>query len=315
MKVIFMGTPDFAVPALKALIYSNDHQVVAVFTASPKPKGRGLKVIKSPIHILAEQNNIDVYTPKSLRKGDAADIIDSIKADIIVVVAYGFIIPEGILESKKYGCLNIHPSKLPKYRGAAPLQRTIINGDKETAVCIMQMDVGLDTGDIIMQQDIDLDNKITLMELHDKCANIGADLLIKTLDNIDDLPKIKQSEEGLLYAEKLSKEEGEVNWNDTAFQIYCKIRGMNPWPGVFFEHNGVIIKILEAEIIDETKDKVDKGAANIIIPGSIMNDNFDVKCGDGALRLIKIKPSGKSEMSAKDYLRGSKNTNFMSNRL
>lgn len=298
-----MGTPDFAVPSLRAIIESSYHQVVSVFTSPPKPRDRGLKTIKSPIHNLAEEHGIEVYTPTSLRKGNAAEIIENIDADIIVVVAYGFIVPANILESKKYGCLNIHPSKLPRYRGAAPLQRTIINGDKETAVCIMQMDEGLDTGDIILQQNIELDNKITLQELHDKCAQIGADLLIETLDNIDTLPRIKQSEEGVLYAEKLSKEEGLVDWNNPVDIIDCMVRGMNPWPGVYFENNGNIIKILEAEIIaSENK----QSNPDEIIPGEIINDNFDVQCGKGILRLIKVKPSGKSEMTGRDYLRGMK---------
>lgn len=291
-----MGTPDFAVPALKSLIESKNHELVAVFTAPPKPKNRGLKIAKSPVHVLAEDNKVKVYTPESLRKGDAASVIDNIAADIIVVVAYGFIIPENILQMKKYGCLNIHPSKLPKYRGAAPLQRTIINGDKETAICIIQMDAGLDTGDVILQQDIDISNRITLTELHDKCANIGSDLLIKTLDNIDNLPRKKQSDQGLVYAEKLSKEEGLIDWQESAYEIDCKVRGMNPWPGAYFELNGTIIKILESDILDDN----DANRA----PGDIIGNNFDIKCGNGALRLLRVKPSGKSEMSGVDYLRG-----------
>lgn len=294
-----MGTPDFAVPSLKSIIESKDHEVVAVFTALPKPKNRGLKIIKSPIHLLAEENNIEVYTPKSLRKGDAAEIINKIEADIIVVVAYGFIIPENILRLKKHGCLNIHPSKLPKYRGAAPLQRTIINGDKETSVCIMQMDSGLDTGDIIMQEDIALDDEITLAELHDQCAKIGGDLLIKTLDNINELPRIKQSEDGVMYAEKLTKEEGQVDWKESAYTIDCKVRGMNPWPGVYFVHNDNVIKIIESKVINQHQQ--DKN--NI---GQVVGDRFDIQCGRGIIRLEKVKPSGKSVMDGVDYLRGSR---------
>lgn len=297
-----MGTPDFAVPALKSIIKSDDHEVVAVFTSPPKPKNRGLKTIKSPIHLLAEENNIEVHTPKSLRKGDAAEIIDKIEADIIVVVAYGFIVPETILQLKKHGCLNIHPSKLPRYRGAAPLQRTIINGDKETAICVMQMDAGLDTGDIILQEDLALDDRTTLIELHDKCAKIGGDLLIKTLDNIEELPRIKQSEEGVVYADKLTKEEGLVDWRESAFAIDCKVRGMNPWPGVYFEHNSNVIKIIESEVIDYTKQNDELLGDNNLEKEAA--SHFDIQCGRGVLRLLKVKPSGKSVMGGMDYLRG-----------
>lgn len=290
-----MGTPDFAVPAFQELINSTEHNVVAVFTQAPKAKGRGMKLANSPVYNLAIDNNIPIYTPKTLRKEQAMDLITSIDADIIVVVAYGFIIPENILSAKKYGCLNIHPSKLPKYRGAAPLQRTIINGEKESAVCIMQMDAGLDTGDVILQKDLTLDSHITLLELHDKCADIGAKLLIETLDNIDSLPRVKQSEEGLSYAHKLTKEEGKVDWSESAFTIDCKIRGMNPWPGVYFEHEGKIIKILAAEYTENTH------AAS---PGELLGDNFEVACGQGTLIIKSLKPAGKPKMLATDYLRG-----------
>ena len=242
-----MGTPEFAIPALSQLIDSTNHNVVAVFTQAPKAKGRGMKTTNSPVHVLAASNNIPVYTPKTLRDQEAAQLIDSIEADIIVVVAYGFIIPGNILKAKKYGCLNIHPSKLPKYRGAAPLQRTIINGEKESAVCIIQMDEGLDTGDIILQKDFSLEVTTTFPELHNLCASLGGYMLIEALNNIENLRKIKQSEEGASYAHKLTKDEGKINWQSTAFEIDCKIRGMNPWPGVYFEHNDKIIKILSAE--------------------------------------------------------------------
>lgn len=301
MKIIFMGTPDFAIPALKELLENKDHEVVAVFTAPPRPKGRGMKLQKSQIHTLAEENGIEVHTPKSLRKGDAPDIINSIDADIIVVVAYGFIIPKNILEAKKHGVLNIHPSKLPKYRGAAPLQRTVINGDKETAICIMQMDEGLDTGDVIMQQDMDLPADITLQKLHDDCAEIGAKLLIKTLDNITTLPRTKQSEQGLVYAEKLSKDEGRIDWNRAAYEIDCKVRGMNPWPGCYFDLGEQEIKILRAKIVERNSEEA-KGEN----PGTILNEKFDVVCGSGILRLLEVKPSGKRAMSGEDYLRGAK---------
>lgn len=296
MKVIFMGTPEFSLPALQAIIDSKNHEVVSVFTQAPKARGRGMRIKNSPVHDLAASNNIPVHTPKTLRSEESLELIKKIDADIIVVVAYGFIISANILNAKKYGCLNIHPSMLPKYRGAAPLQRTIINGEKDSAVCIMQMDEGLDTGDIILQKNFDLNNRITLKELHNECANLGAELLIKVLNNVDTLPRIKQSEIGVSYAHKLSKEEGRVNWQESAFEIDCKIRGMNPWPGVCFHHNGKVIKILEAEYTKTTYQNKNTG--------SLLNDNFEVVCGSGTLIIKSLKPEGSSRMSASDYLHG-----------
>jgi methionyl-tRNA formyltransferase len=296
-----MGTPDFAVPALNTILESNIHKVVAVFTQRPKPKGRGMKVAESPVHRLANCYNIPVYTPSTLRNEDADKLIKSIEADIIVVTAYGFIIPKNILEAKKYGCLNIHPSDLPKYRGAAPLQRTIINGETETAVCIMQMDEGLDTGDIILKEKISISDRVTFIELHDNTSKLGAEMLIKVLDNIDKIKPFKQSEEGALYAHKLSKEESKINWNESAFLIDCKIRGMNPWPGVYFEYQDKKIKIIEAEDIT-IYHKYDSG---LLLNGNI--NTFEVACGNGILRVFKLQPEGKKIMSAKDYRLGINN--------
>ncbi len=296
MNVIFMGTPLFAVPALKAILESKIHKVVAVFSQRPKAKGRGMKIAESPVHELAISYNIPVYTPSTLRNEDANKLIKSIEADIIVVTAYGFIIPKNILEAKKHGCLNIHPSDLPKYRGAAPLQRTIINGESETAVCIMQMDEGLDTGDIILEQKFHISDKITFTELHDKTSQMGAQMLVQVLDNIDKIKPFKQSEAGMLYAHKLSKEESKLDWNESAFLIDCKIRGMNPWPGVYFEYQDKKIKIVEAEYVN-----IDHQYE----PGLLLDNNiFEVACGKGILRIMKLQPEGKRIMSAKDYRLG-----------
>jgi methionyl-tRNA formyltransferase len=294
LKIIFMGTPDFAVPALNALIGSK-HSVVAVFTQKPKPKGRGLEEQASPIHKIANINSIPVYTPETLRNVDIQNQIHSIEADIIVVVAYGFIIPKAILDSKKYGCLNIHPSLLPRFRGAAPLQRTIIAGDRESAVCIMQMDEGLDTGDILVKEHIYLHERITLLELHDKCSKIGAKLLIKTLNNIDNMPRIKQQKNGVVYASKLTKEEGIINWNETAFQIDCKVRGMTPWPGVFFTHNINQIKILETEYVM---------ISHHYPPGVAIDNNLNIACKEGILKILKLQRPGKAPMSSEEFLKG-----------
>jgi methionyl-tRNA formyltransferase len=297
MKVIFMGTPEFAVPALRELINNNDHQVVGVFTQAAKSKGRGLNEVASPVHLLASEYNIATYTPKTLRTEEITNLINSIEADIIVVVAYGFLIPTVILQAKKYGCLNIHPSSLPRHRGAAPLQRTIIEGDLETSVCIMQMDEGLDTGDIILQHSLSLSPRITLPILHDQCAKIGADLLIKTLDNIDNLPKIIQDKNGVTYAHKLKKEEGKIDWCETAYKIDCKIRGMNPWPGVYFEYRGKVIKILEAYYNDLDIN---------LPPGTVVNNNsvLGVACGKGTLIIQKLQQEGRKILNAEEFMRG-----------
>lgn len=289
-----MGTPEFAVPALTKLINSN-HQVVAVFTQKPKAKGRGLLEAKSPVHQLALKHQIPVYIPSTLRNEETANLINNIAADIIVVIAYGFIVPKNILEAKKYGCLNIHPSDLPRHRGAAPLQRTIIEGDRKSSVCIMQMDEGLDTGDILMKEDFDLEDRVTLKELHDKCANLGAELLIKTLANIDDIVPKPQQSDGVTYAHKLTKEDGKINWQDSAYTIDCKIRGMNPWPSVYFSYNGKMIKILESDYLDKFHD---------FIPGTIINKNLEIACGKGMLVIKRLQQEGKKALSTEEFLRG-----------
>jgi methionyl-tRNA formyltransferase len=295
MKIIFMGTPDFALPSFKKILTSGHHEIVATFTQKAKPKGRGMKIDSSPVQKIAEDNGIAVYSPTSLKALESYDLINSIEADIIVVVAYGFIIPQSVIDSKQYGCLNIHPSKLPKYRGAAPLQRTIINGDRETSVCIMQMDSGLDTGNIILQQDLLLDEAITLPQLHDMCAEVGGQLLLKVLDNINSLPSQPQSQDGVVYAHKLTKAESLINWQNDAFQIDCQIRGMTPWPGAYFVYEGKNIKILEAKCINKTHASQ---------AGELINNNFEVACGTGVLQVKMLQPAGKNKMNAPDFLRG-----------
>lgn len=293
-----MGTPDFAVPALNKLINSEENQIAAVFTAPPKVQGRGLKQIYSPVYKLAEKYNLPVYVPNKLKDIAVTTMISSIEADVIVVVAYGFLIPKDILYSKEYGCINIHPSSLPKYRGAAPLQRTIIDGEKETAVSIIQMDEGLDTGDIILQEKLTLNPRITLQELHNECAEIGAKLLIKTLASITTLHRIPQINNNVIYAHKLKKEESKINWEESAYKIDCMIRGMNPWPGVYFEYKGKIIKILEADF---------ENIGHYFIPGTVINNNvndFKIACGVGFLIIKKLQQAGKKILPVKEFLRG-----------
>lgn len=295
MKVIFMGTPQFAVPALESLL-SSDHQVVAVFTREPKPQNRGLALLKSPIHQLAEQNDIPVYTPKSLRKEAGAAMVQEVDADVIVVAAYGLIIPQNILSAKKFGCINIHPSKLPKYRGAAPLQRVIINDEKESAVCIMQMDEGIDTGDILLQQNFPIEPDTSFEQLHNYCAKLGGELLIDVLDDLPNITPRKQADQGETYAHKLTKEEGQIDWQqESGKQIYAKIRGMNPWPGAYFLLGEKLIKILSANWVACEHEH------NI---GAVISKKFEVACHGGILTLTQVQPQGKKAMSGHDFLLG-----------
>jgi methionyl-tRNA formyltransferase len=288
-----MGTSSFAVPALSEL--AKKHPVQAVFTQRSKAQGRGLNIKLSPVHQLADSLSIPVHTPGTLKSNEILELIDSIDADVIVVCSYGFIIPKTILEAKKYGCLNIHPSLLPKYRGAAPLQRSIINGDDKTAVCIMQMDEGLDTGPIILQQDLAIDENLTYTELHDKCAAIGANLLLKVIEEIGTLQRSIQSADGVSYAHKLGKQESRIDWSRSAKQIHNQVRGMNPWPGVFFAHNNLEIKVLKTTVVN---------AKHSFEYGTVINDQLHVACGDGVLAMELLQKPGGKVLSSRDFLRG-----------
>ena len=292
MKVIFMGTPQFAVPTLEKLIQSQ-HEVVGVFTCPPQAQKRGMKLLESPVHNIATKHNIDIFTPKSLKTTEAQDLVHNIKADIIVVVAYGMILPKEILYDKKYGCINLHPSKLPRFRGAAPLERTIINGDRETWVCTMKMDEGLDTGDILLHKSLELDNKITLPKLHEIASAIGSELIIETVNNIDHITPLKQSKDGVKYANKLEKIEGLIDWSiNSAQQIDRMVRGMNPWPGVFFEYKGEMIKLLAVEY---------SNTRHGYKPGMIL-DKFHIATIQGILKPVIIQKPGKKPISIKDFI-------------
>jgi methionyl-tRNA formyltransferase len=294
MKVIFMGTPDFACNSLQKLIDEN-YDVVAVFTAPPRPSGRGQVVNITPVHKMAQEHNIPVFTPTKLSTPEAYSLIDSIEAEVIVVVAYGLIIKEHVLKAKKWGCINLHPSKLPRFRGAAPLQHTILNGDLETAICTMQMDAGIDTGDILMQENITLPPNVTLKILHDEMAERGGALMIKTLQNISDIVPITQSFDGVLYANKITKDDAKLDWSLDARVLERKIRAFNPMPGAFFMYNNEIIKVFAATLIEGE-------GANI--PGIIVQDNLVVACGVNQLRIDELQRAGKKRMTTKEFLLG-----------
>lgn len=286
-KIIFMGTPGFAVPALKTLAAS-EHEIVAVYTAPPKPAGRGKELRKSAVHEEAERLGLKVLTPASLKTETLPE------SDIAVVAAYGLLLPEHILKGPKFGCINIHPSLLPRWRGAAPLQRTIMAGDKETAVCIMQMDKGLDTGDILAIEKFSV-GKMTVGELHDKCAELGAKMTLDVVNNIENLKPQKQSEEGVTYAKKLTREDEKIDWNKSAEEIDNQVRGLNPFPGAYFEYNGEKIKVLAVDVVS--------GAGK---PGTVLDDVLTIACGSGAVRIQELQKPGKRVMSTKEFLNGSK---------
>lgn len=296
MKVIFMGTPYFAVPALEKLIASSKHEVIAVYTRAPKPAGRGYSETRSAVHSLADQHGIQVYTPKTLRDQHEQQRFFELKADVAIVAAYGLILPKEILNTPKHGCLNIHPSMLPRWRGAAPIQHTVLAGDRETSICIMQMDEGLDTGDIIIQQKLVLPDDIKAYELHDKAAQIGADLVIKALSDIEsnNIKRYKQSEEGVTYAHKLTRDHEKIDWSKSAFEIGCQIRTFAPRPAAFFTHNGETIKIIEAEVVPNVKGS----------PGQVMDDDLTIACGVDAIKPNLLQREGKKMLYREAFLRG-----------
>jgi methionyl-tRNA formyltransferase len=294
MNVVFMGTPAFAVPALEALIASH-HKIVAVYTQPPRPAGRGQKETPSPVHKLASQHNIPVYTPISLKTPEVQAEFSAHKADIAVVVAYGLLLAKAILEAYPYGCINIHPSLLPRWRGAAPIQRTIMAGDQKTAIIIMKMDEGLDTGDILLKQDMDIIYGTNAGGLHDLLAKKSAPLLLKALDEINSITPQKQSETGVEYAKKITKEDCAVNWAKPAAEIYQQILALSPSPGAFFSYNNEIIKIFDAKV-EESKTTSP--------PGTVLDDMLAIACGGDVLRPLILQRPNKTRMNAEEFLRG-----------
>ena len=301
LKIIFAGTPDFAAKHLQALLNS-PHQVIGVFTQPDKPAGRGNKLTASPVKQLALQNNLPVYQPISLKDSANQQIIADLNADIMIVVAYGLILPQTVLDMPKYGCLNVHGSLLPRWRGAAPIQRACWAGDTETGITIMQMDVGLDTGDMLYKEKCHIEDDDTSATLYNKLAQIGPDALLKTLMLIIEgkANPEKQNESQVTYATKLSKQEAKLNWNLTATQLERCIRAFNPWPVSYFEINGELIKVWQANVISETTDKT---------PGTILRadkSGIQIATQDGVINMTLLQPAGKKPMSAQDFLNSRK---------
>lgn len=295
LRLAFMGTPDFAVPALQALRKAG-HDIVAVYSQPPKPAGRGQQIKKSSIHLAAEALGIEVRTPKSLRNVDEQKLFADLNLDIAVVAAYGLILPEAILDAPKKGCLNIHASLLPRWRGAAPIQRSILAGDTETGITIMQMDVGLDTGEMLVKSAVPITKTTTAGSLHDLLMDIGGKLIVAAVDDLvsGTIKPVPQPEQGVTYAAKLTREDGRIDWTKTATEIERQIRGLQPWPGCFFMLGDEAIKVLAADIISEKNGDA----------GALLDNQFTVACGQGVLRLTSIQRAGKKPMDGASFLRG-----------
>jgi methionyl-tRNA formyltransferase len=297
MRIIFMGTPEFAVPTLTEIV-SAGHEVVAVYTRAPKPAGRGQAERKSPVHEAAEGFGIPVMTPKSLRNEAEQIAFSAFDADVGVVVAYGLILPKPILDAPRLGCLNLHGSLLPRWRGAAPIQRAVLAGDARTGVMVMQMDEGLDTGPVALIDEMPIGPDMTTGELHDKMMLVGADLMGRALAALErgSLTFTPQTEEGVTYARKIEKAESRIDWSKPAQEVHNLIRGMSPFPGAWFELDlgGQLTRVKAIRSTIGTGS----GAPGTILP------NLTIACGDGAVRLLTVQREGKAAMDAATFLRG-----------
>ncbi len=302
MRIVFMGTPAFALPTLKAL-HSSGHDIVAVYTQPPRPAGRGQKDTPSPVHQYAAENNLPVFTPVSLKTPEAQAEFVSHKADIAVVVAYGLLLPKPILTAYPMGCINVHPSKLPRWRGAAPIQRTIMAGDTETAICIMQMDEGLDTGDVLLQKDYDVPESFNAGALHDMLAADAGSLILETLKQLQSGTAIRKTQDtqGVTYAKKITKEECHIDWSKSAEEIRNLIRGLSPTHGAIMDWGGKPLKIFEADIVQNPDGK--KRIPSVKIRDK--KNSIIVACkGDNYLKPTLVQQPGKKRMGMDEFILG-----------
>lgn len=295
MKLVFMGTPDFSVPVLENLI--KEHEVVCVYTRAPKEAGRGQKESKTPVHLKAEELGIPVKTPKSLRSEEAQAEFKALNADAAIVAAYGLILPKPVLEAFPKGCINIHASLLPRWRGAAPIQRVIEAGDEKSGVTIMQMDEGLDTGDMLLKGEIEITPEMTGGMLHDALSRVGAELIMEALRHIDSITPQKQEDCGTCYASKVEKEESRLDFNLPAEVLERKIRAFNPFPGTYFEYKNERFKVWSVEAFSEMSGY----APGTIIPN---DSGLLIACGEGMLFITRIQRQGKKAMDIEELLRG-----------
>jgi len=318
MRVIFMGTPEFAVPTLAALAEAG-HEVACVYTQPPRPGGRrGKELTPSPVQCEAERRGIPVRYPVSLKGAAEQAEFAALDADVAVVAAYGLILPQAVLDAPRLGCLNVHGSLLPRWRGAAPVQRAILAGDAETGVGIMQMERGLDTGPVLLEERTAVDGK-TAGALTDELAALGAGLMVRVLADLPAFPPVAQTETGVTYAHKIDKAEARIDWTRSAVEIERQVRAFNPAPGAFFELAGERCKVLAAEVIDA--GMVDAGvsapavtplrpfgapplAGEGLVAGTVLDDALTVACSEGAVRLVRLQRAGRPAMDAGDLLRG-----------
>jgi methionyl-tRNA formyltransferase len=298
LRIVFMGTPDFAVPTL-AEIVGQGHDVVAVYTRQPAPAGRGMELRKSPVHVASERFGIPVLTPATLRSEEAAQTFRDHDADVAVVVAYGMILPESILQAPELGCLNLHASLLPRWRGAAPIQRAVMAGDRESGVAVMQMERGLDTGPVGMVERVAIGPDMTAGELHDRLAVVGADLMVRALAALSrgGLSFTPQAAEGVTYASKIVNEDARIDWSRPAQAVHDLVRGLSPFPGAYamvdLGKGPERLKVLRTALVD--------GAGEA---GQVLDGALAVACGTGAVRLLQVQRAGSKPMAAADFLRG-----------
>ncbi|CCJ07749.1 methionyl-tRNA formyltransferase [Methylocystis sp. SC2] len=302
MRVVFMGTPDFAARLLTEIV-SRGHEVIAVYTQPPRPAGRGMAEKKSAVHLLAESVGLPVRTPKSLKSAEAQAEFTALNADVAVVAAYGLLLPQPILDAPRYGCLNLHGSLLPRWRGAAPIQRAIMAGDAESGVMVMKMEAGLDTGPVALTAKTPIGAEMTASELHDRLAELGAPLMAQALDLLakGELRFTPQTEDGACYARKIEKAEARIDWRRSAQDLHDLVRGLSPFPGAFFEadlgHGVERVKVL--------RTRIEEGTGT---PGAALDDAGLIASGAGALRLLRVQRAGKGEMEFEEFARGRKLT-------
>jgi methionyl-tRNA formyltransferase len=298
LRLIFMGTPDFAVPTLLDLV-AHGHEVAAVYTRAAKPAGRGMKLQPTPVEQQARRLGIPVLTPGTLKTPEALEEFRAHDADAAVVVAYGMILPQAILDTPKLGCFNLHASLLPRWRGAAPINRAIMAGDAESGVMVMKMDVGLDTGDVAMAERMAITDAMTATDLHDALAPLGGDLMVRAMGALErgKLQLARQNDEGATYAAKIDKAEARIDWNQPARMVLRHVHGLSPFPGAWcempIEGEPVRVKILRCQTVDRAGT-----------PGDLLDDRLVVACRQGAIRILQLQRAGKQPMRAEDFLRG-----------
>ena len=291
MRVIFMGTPDFSVPVLQAL--AAEHEVVAVYCQPPRPAGRGKKDRPTAVQVAAQNLGLDVHFPLNFKGDGAREEFAALQADVAVVVAYGLILPQAVLDMPRKGCLNIHASLLPRWRGAAPIHRAVMAGDATTGVCVMQMEAGLDTGPVLLRKETAIGMDDTTLTLHDRLSLMGADLIIEALRGLDVLTPVAQPDAGVTYAKKIDKAEAQIDWSRPATEVDCHIRGLSPFPGAWSEIAGQRVKLLMSSVV--------QGTGNA---GEVLDNQLTVACGSGAVQLLRLQRAGKGAMVPNDFLRG-----------